>query len=143
MYGEVIAAVAAGEWRLTEYDGAGFSGKIQHRYAGIVAVRGDIRIQVEWQCPAVARRPAGPWQHRGSAIAVRHGGHDPADFARVHPARWLAPATRDTHRRQPVSCVWSVVRLLGRDDDTLAAVILTLPLARPRRRRRLRADDLT
>lgn len=149
MYGEIMVACARGGWAVTEYDGGGFTGTGRHRYTGVVAVRGDLRVQVEWQCAAIGVRPAGPWQHRVSSIAVRHPDHDRADFASPLPRRWYIPATADPHRRCRIHAVYPAVRLLGRDPAVLADIILAEAArqvaAAPRRRRRgqhRRAEDV-
>lgn len=127
----MLAACAAREWRqVAEYDGVTFAGDGQYRATGIVAVRGDIRIHVEWAAVTGPRQPGGepellkPWQHRRSEIAIRHPGHDPADFAQVAPRRWFIPGASDGHRRMRIPAVESAIRLLGRDNDTLACVVL-------------------
>jgi hypothetical protein len=119
-YALVLNASIRGEWAtITEYEGAGFGPAQSLRYAGILAVRGDVRIQVEWQCLADGR-----WERRHAEAAVRAAAHDPADWVKPHPLRWYDPASRDADRRCPVSGVHAAVRLLGYPDDALRSAVL-------------------
>lgn len=123
MFGMVMDACTAGRWTVTVFDGQSFEGDGRTTaYAGIVATRGDIRILIEWSCPLACGR-YGEWRRRRAEIAVRHPDHDPRDFRRPHPLRWLT-GTGDEARRCPVGGAHTVTRLLGRPDDTLRAVVL-------------------
>lgn len=84
LHSDVLAACRAAGWHAVTYEGAGITrGRTVTRYAGIVAIHGDLRAHIEWHTDP----PVGTWQTRFAGLAVRHPGHDQADFARVHPKR--------------------------------------------------------
>jgi hypothetical protein len=120
MYGLVLDAAAQGGWAVTEYEGRPVHPQSGRARAGILAVRGDLRIQVEWECDAAGGR----WQRCLAEAAVRDPGHDPADWMLPHPRRWRSPATRDRDRRSPAGGVYPVARLLALPDDALHAAVL-------------------
>lgn len=136
LYEMVIATCNANRWTVTGYDGAQFGGTAETRYAGIIAVRGDIRIRLEWHRYGPCGGELGEWSKRRAEISVRHPDHDPADYTAVHPSRWTRRATADAPRRWQLTSAFAVMRLASRTDGALAETILamaarhtTLPLA--------------
>jgi hypothetical protein len=119
----ILEACAAGGWAVTTYKGAGSAEDCAWRYAGVVAVRRDLRAQTEWVCETFGGT-TGRWLTGYMELAVRHPSHDPADFARTVPHRWRRPATADRDRRCPVPAALSMVRLLGRYDGALIGAVL-------------------
>ena len=119
----ILDACEADGWAVTTYEGAGAAEGRAWRYAGLVAVRRDLRAQAEWACET-GGGTAGPWLTGYLELAVRHPGHDPADFARPAPARWQRPGAADRDRRCPVPAAISLIRLLGRADEALAGAVL-------------------
>lgn len=126
----VMDACTAGRWTVTRFDGRSFGAAGRTTaYAGLVAVRGDIRIVIEWSCTVMCGR-AGQWRRRYAEIAVRHPAHDPHDFRRPHPLRWLT-GTGDESRRCTIGGAHTVARLLSRPDNALRAVVLERPSCDP------------
>lgn len=124
LYVLILNACVRGEWRANEYEGSALAGKNTYHYTGILAIRGDVRIQIEWECLTIGGVAAGPWDRRLAEAAVRAPEHDPADWRLPWPRRWWFPASRDEQRRCPVSGVYAAVRLLSYPDEALRAAVL-------------------
>lgn len=105
LYVLVLNACVRGGWTAAEYDGSAAAGGGTWRHTGILASRGDVRIQIEWACLTAGAETGCRWQRRIAEAAVP-AGRAAADWCRC-----------------PISGTYPTVRLLGYPNEALAAAV--------------------